>query len=293
MITLAIEHKSIIDPAKKLLDEGFDVTFLPVDTYGLLDLRDLVKAIRKDTVMVSMMSANNEIGVIQSVEEIGGICRKHNVIFHTDGAQAFCKMPIDVTKQSIDLLSLSSHKIYGPKGIGALYVRNQKPRVKLSPIIFGGGHERGLRSGTLNTPAIVGFGEACNITKKEMDLEQKAIKDLRNLLLRELSIRINDLRVNGSLEQRLSGNLNIEIPGVDSEALLFSLKKIAISSGSACTSHTFEPSHVLLALGLDSRRAMNCIRFGLGRFNTQEDIKIAVEEITYHVDRIRKLRGWI
>ena len=292
LVTLATEHKSLLVPANQLAKEGFDVTVLSVSSDGLLDMRELEQALKPETVLVSIMTANNEIGVIQPIEQIGALCRKREILFHTDATQGIGKIPIDVKKQNIDLLSLSAHKIYGPKGIGALYIRRRKPRVKLNALLLGGDQERGMRAGTLNTPAIVGLGAAIQFAIHELPMESKRLAKLRDQLLAELNRRIQGIRVNGSLGQRLPGNLNVSIQGVDSEALLFSLKRIAISSGSACTSLSVEPSHVLTALGLDREDALSSIRISIGRFNTEEDIEIAIEEISQQVDKIRSLRGW-
>lgn len=289
LITSAIEHKSILEPVAKL---GMEATVVPVSIEGFVEPDAIKEQIRPSTVLVSVMTANNEVGTLQPISEIASICKERSIIFHTDATQGIGKVSIDVEKQNIDLLSLSAHKVYGPKGIGALYVRKRKPRVKVSALAHGGGQERGLRPGTLNTPAIVGLGEACEIAKKEMTEEQSRLGRLRDKLLAELLRVVPDLRINGSLHHRLAGNLSLEIPGVDSEALLYALKQLAISSGSACTSHTVEPSHVLLALGLTREAALNSIRISIGRFNTENDIPIAAEELAKEIKRIRALRGY-
>ena len=279
LITVATEHKAVLEPGQQLTQEGFELTVLPVKPDGLLDLKELRASLRPTTVLVSVMHANNEIGVIQPIEEIAKICREAGAHFHTDAAQSAGKLPINLKNTPIDLLSLSGHKMYGPKGIGALYVRRRRPRVKVHALTLGGGHERGIRSGTLNSPAIVGLGAACAKANKIGAQEQIEIGRLRDELLRGLQEAIPDLQVNGSLEFRLAGNLNVRLPGVDAEALLYQLKNVAASSGSACTSLKIEPSHVLLALGLNHRQASDSIRFGLGRFTLAQEISLASKEV--------------
>ena len=254
----------------------------------MLDLALLREAIRPDTVLVSVMAANNEIGVIQPIREIGAICRERGVLFHCDAVQAFGKIPLDVNEDNIDLMSLSAHKMCGPKGVGALYVRRRNPRVLLRAQMDGGGHEFGMRSGTLNVPGIVGFGEACDLCGREMDAEAARVGALRNRLKAKLESGIDGTAVNGSMGHRLSGNLNMSFAGVDAEALLLSLPGVALSTGSACSSAAVEPSHVLRALGIGEQAARSSVRFGLGRFNTEEEVDYAVGEV---IEAVRKLRS--
>jgi cysteine desulfurase len=285
IITCVTEHKAILDPCKHLEKEGFRVTFLPVATNGLVDLDDLRKAITDKTILISIMSANNEVGVIQDVKEIGKIAREHGVLFHTDAVQAVGKIPVDVQKDNIDLLAISAHKIYGPKGVGALYVRRRNPRVQLSAIIDGGGHERGMRSGTLNVPGIVGLGAACEIAQKEMATESVRLGKLRDRLKAGLEAKLDEVFVNGSVEHRLPNNLNMSFAYVEGESLLMGINDIAVSSGSACTSATLEPSYVLKALGVGEDLAHTSIRFGLGRFNTEEEVDYVANRVIEVVRR--------
>ena len=291
LITVATEHRAVLDAARRLEAGGWRVTVLDVGSDGLLDLEALRKAIRPETVLVSVMHANNEIGVVQPVDEIGALCRRSGVLFHCDAAQSFGKIPVHVAAGQIDLMSMSAHKMYGPKGVGALYVR-RRPRVALTPQMDGGGHELGLRSGTLNVPGIVGFGEACAIAAREMKDEAAHLRELRDRLLEGIQAALADsgsgVGVNGSIEHRLPGNLNLSFAGVDAEALLTSLPEIALSTGSACSSATVEPSHVLRAIGLSGQLARASLRFGLGRFNTAAEIDTAAKRIAAAV---RKLRG--
>ncbi len=289
MVTMSTEHKAVLDPARRLEREGWRVTVLASGRDGLLDPDQLREAIQPDTVLVSVMYANNEIGVIQPVREIGALCRERGVPLHCDAAQAFGKIPIDVTRDHIDLLSVSAHKMYGPKGIGALYVRRGRPRVELAPQMDGGGHEFGMRSGTLNVPAIVGFGEACLICGAEMEVEGARLAALRDRLKARLETGLEGVAVNGSWEHRLPGNLNLSFAGVDGEALLMTLPDVALSTGSACSSATVEPSHVLRALGIGEARARSSLRFGLGRFNTEEEIDYAAGRVIESVQRLRAL----
>ena len=284
VVTVATEHKAVLDTVKRLER----VTVVPVQKDGLISLDALSEALQPDTVLVSVMYANNEIGVIQPVREIGELCREHGIWYHCDAAQAFGKIPIDVAADGISLLSITAHKLYGPKGVGALYVRRKNPRVQLTPQIDGGGHEFGLRSGTLNVPAIVGFGEACAIAAREMSDEAARLGKLRDRLRSHLEGALEGIRVNGSLDRRLAGNLNVTFEGVDGSALLMSMPDIALSTGSACSSATVEPSHVLRAIGLTSAQAHASIRFGLGRFNTGEEIDYAAGRV---VESVRKLRA--
>lgn len=287
VITVVTEHNAVIDPCEYLRSLGFDITFLPVQPDGLIDLNELEKTIRPDTILVSVMAANNEIGVLQPIAEIGAICREHQVLFHTDAAQALGKIPLDVEAMKIDLLSMTAHKIYGPKGIGALYVRRRNPRVKLAPQLHGGGHERGMRSGTLYPPQIVGFARAVELALEEMPSEMERLTNLRQRLWENLS-PIGDIFLNGHPTQRLPGNLNISVAGVDGAALLLGLQPVvAVSSGAACTSTKTAPSHVLMALGHSEALAYASIRFGIGRFNTEAEIDTVVEHAIATIKSLR------
>jgi len=287
IITVQTEHNAILDPCEYLQSLGFSVTFLPVQKDGLIDLIELQQAIRPDTILVSVMAANNEIGVLQPLAEIGEICRRHQVIFHTDAAQAIGKIPLDVEAMQIDLMSLTGHKIYGPKGIGALYVRRRNPRVKLSPQMHGGGHERGMRSGTLYTPQIVGLGKAVELAISQMDAETKLVINLRQRLWGKIST-VGDIMINGHPIQRLPGNLNVSIKGVDGAALSLALQPVmAVSSGSACTSTKSAPSHVLMALGHTEDSAFSTVRFGIGRFNNEAEIDRAAEHLIATIKSLR------
>jgi cysteine desulfurase len=287
IITLKTEHKAVLDPCRQLEREGYDVTYLDVKPNGLLDLDLLKNSIRKDTILVSIMHVNNEIGVIQDIEEIGNICRENKVLYHVDAAQSAGKIEIDTSKLKVDLMSFSAHKIYGPKGIGALYVR-RKPRVRIESQIHGGGHERGMRSGTLAIHQIVGMGKAFAIAQSEMDKDNKKIKYLRDRLISGL-INIKESIVNGDLEQRISGNLNISFNYVEGESLMMAINNIAVSSGSACTSASLEPSYVLRALGLSDELAHSSIRFSIGRYNTEEDIDQTIKLVNEKVKKLRDL----
>ncbi|BDA75770.1 Aromatic amino acid beta-eliminating lyase/threonine aldolase [Rivularia sp. IAM M-261] len=288
IITVATEHNAVLDPCKYLETLGFEITILPVQKDGIINLDELQKAIRPDTILVSIMAANNEIGVIQPLAEIGKICHERDIIFHTDAAQAIGKIPLDVQTSQIDLMSLTAHKVYGPKGIGALYVRRRNPRVKLAAQQHGGGHERGMRSGTLYTPQIVGFGKAVEIALSEQKQENRRLTQLRNQLWEPLS-KIEGIHLNGHPTQRLPGNLNISIEGVDGAALLLGLQSImAVSSGSACSSTTTAPSHVLTALGHSEKLAYASIRFGIGRFNTAEEIDTVAQQVISTVLSLRQ-----
>jgi cysteine desulfurase len=287
IITTQTEHKCVLDTCRHLQDEGFEVTYLKVNEDGLINLEDLEKAIRKDTAIVSIMGVNNEIGIIQPLEEIGRICRKHKVFFHSDCAQAFGKIPIDVNKMNIDLMSISSHKVYGPMGIGALFVR-RRPRVRLDPIINGGGQERGLRSGTLAPPLVAGFGEASRLMIKEFDNDHKHITKLSNKLIKEL-LSIEHTQLNGSSIHRYSGCVNVSFAYVEGESLLMALKDIALSSGSACTSASLEPSYVLHALGADDALAHSSIRFGIGRFTTEAEVDYVCQAMKERVGFLREM----
>ncbi len=275
IVTVATEHRAVLDPCKYLETLGFEVTYLPVQPDGLLDLDKLIAAIRDDTILVSVMAANNEIGVLQPLKEIGAICHSRGVLFHTDAAQAIAKIPLDVAAMNIDLMSLTAHKIYGPKGIGALYVRRRDPRVKLASQLQGGGQERGRRSGTLYTPQIVGFAKALEIGVESMTAESERLFELKKQLW-SMFEPLEGIHLNGNFTKSLQGNLNISIEGVDGSALLLGLQSVvAVSSGSACSSASTAPSHVLTALGRDEKLARASLRFGIGRFNTPEEIEIA------------------
>jgi len=275
-----------LDSCRHLEKNGYSVTYLPVQKDGLIDLQELMEALTEKTILVSIMAANNEIGVLQPIAEIGRICRERGVIFHTDAAQAVAKIPIDVSKQKIDLMSIAGHKIYAPKGVGALYVR---PEVHLAAIIDGGGHEYGMRSGTLNVPGIVGLGKACAMAAEEMPKEACHLAGLRNHLRDKIMTAIPDVYVNGSMEHRLPGNLNVSFGGVEGESLMLGLDGIAVSSGSACTSANVDPSYVLKALGCDDDLASSSIRFGLGRFTTEAEVDYVAGRVIQTVRQLREL----
>ncbi|MBM3350518.1 MAG: IscS subfamily cysteine desulfurase [Betaproteobacteria bacterium] len=287
IITIATEHKAVIDPVRELERQGFEATFLIPEPNGLVDIEKFKAAIRPDTVLASVMFVNNEIGVIQDIEAIGHICRANNVIFHVDAAQATGKVQINLEKLPVDLMSLSAHKTYGPKGIGALYVR-RKPRVRIEAQIHGGGHERGMRSGTLATHQIAGMGEAFRIAREEMDTENERIRRLRDRLLQGL-LEIEEVYVNGELEHRVPHNLNISFNYVEGESLIMAVKGIAVSSGSACTSASLEPSYVLRALGRSDELAHSSIRFSIGRFTTEADVDYTIELMKSKIGKLREL----
>jgi len=289
IITQASEHKAVLDTCKRLEKSGCQVTYLPVDKDGLIDLEDLRRAITPRTILISIMHANNEIGVIQPIEEIGTIAKEKKVFFHVDAAQSVGKIPVDAEKFGIDLLSISAHKLYGPKGVGALYVRRKDPHIELAALIDGGGHERGLRSGTLNVPAIVGFGKACAICQKEMTGESERLGRLRDRLKEAITSRLDDIFINGSMLHRLPNNLNLSFAGIEGDALLMGINDVAVSSGSACTSATLEPSHVLRALGVSEDLPHSSIRFGLGRFNSEEEADYVANRVVETVKRLREL----
>jgi cysteine desulfurase len=286
VITVATEHKCVLEAAKSLEQKGFTVTILGVKPDGLIDLDELATAITGNTLLVSVMAVNNEIGVVQPVAEIGALCKSRNVFFHSDGAQALGKIPLDVDALNLDLLSLSSHKVYGPKGVGALYVR-RKPRVHLAPEMEGGGQERGLRSGTLPTPLIVGFGEACRIAGIEMAEESERLRSLRDHLFQGIAGRLDGVDLNGHRDRRIPGNLNLSFAWVEGDQLLRNLSDVAVSTGSACSAATLEPSYVLRALGLNSELAHASLRIGLGRFTTAEEVDFAINAIVGAVERQR------
>ena len=287
IITAATEHKAVLDTCKKLEKHGYRVTYLPVKADGLVDLDMLRESITDKTILITLMYANNEIGVIHPVREIGKIAHEKGVLFHTDGVQAVGKVPVDVIKDNIDLMSMSAHKIYGPKGVGALYVRRKSPRVQITAQMDGGGHERGMRSGTLNVPGIVGMGEACAICQREMPEESRRLSHLRDKLRSKFETELDEVFINGSMEHRLPHNLNISFAYVEGESLLMGINDVAVSSGSACTSATLEPSYVLKALGVGDDLAHTSIRFGLGRFNTEEEVDYVGARV---IDVVRKLR---
>jgi cysteine desulfurase len=289
IITAVTEHKAVLDSCKRLEKHGFRVTYLPVMKDGLIDLDDLKRAMDDKTILVTIMAANNEIGVVQPIAEIGKLCHERGVLFHSDATQAVGKMPIDVQEMGIDLMSISAHKMYGPKGVGALYVRRKGPRVQASPIIDGGGHERGMRSGTLNVPGIVGLGKACEICAQEMPEESCRLAGLRNRLKDRIFGALDKVYINGSMEHRLPQNLNVSFAYVEGESLLMGINDVAVSSGSACTSATLEPSYVLKALGTGDEMAHSSIRFGLGRFNTEAEVDYVAERVIETVQRLREL----
>ncbi len=291
IIACAIEHKAVLDVCRRLEQDGLVVTLLPVDRDGLVDPAAVAAAIGERTILVSVMYANNEVGAIQPVAEIGRICRERGVLLHTDAAQAVGKVPINVDADCIDLLSISGHKIYGPKGIGALYVRQRVPRVRLSAQMDGGGHERGMRSGTLNVPGIVGLGEACAICAREMAEESQRLARLRDRLHDALQSGLDGVTVNGSLSHRLPQSLNMSFGDVEAEALMMGMPGVAVSSGSACTSATMEPSYVLRAMGVADPVARTALRFGLGRFNTEAEVDAAAASVIEAVSKLRELRG--
>ena len=289
IITCLIEHKAVLDPAYYLESQGYKVTFLEVDKHGMISLEDLENSITDKTILISLMSANNEIGVLNPVKEIGEIAHENGIFFHTDATQAVGKIPIDVVDLNIDLLSLSGHKIYGPKGVGALYVRRRNPRVRLAPVVHGGGHERGMRSGTLNVAGIVGLGEACSICQQELPSEMKRLKELRDRLHQGLTEHIDYLVLNGHTEKRLPGLLNVSFSYIEGESLMMGIEDIAVSSGSACTSASLEPSYVLRALGVGDESAHSSIRFSLGRFTTKQEIDIVIEKMVSVALRLREM----
>ncbi len=293
IITVQTEHRAVLDPCHYLENLGFEVTYLPVQPDGLLDLNILEKAIRPDTILVSVMAANNEIGVLQPIAEIGDICHRHRVLFHTDAAQAIGKIPLDVQLMKVDLMSLTAHKVYGPKGIGALYIRRRDPRVRLTAQLHGGGQERGLRSGTLYTPQIVGFAKAVELGLEVMDSESKHLLQLRNSLWQSLK-QLEGIVFNGHPSQRLPGNLSVSVTEVDGSALLLGLQSIvAVSSGSACSSTATAPSHVLTALGHSEALAYATLRFGIGRFNTQSEIDRVAQQAIATIQSLRQATALI
>lgn len=289
IVTAVAEHKAVLDSCHRLERSGFRVTYLPVQKDGRIDLEDLSRALDDGTILVSIMAANNEIGVLQPVEEIGKICRERGVLFHTDGVQAIGKVAVDVNRQCIDLMSITGHKLYGPKGAGALYVRSKNPQVRVAAMMDGGGHEQGMRSGTLNVAGIVGLGKACALCAEEMQTESVKHAALRERLRERIMGRLDQVTVNGSMEYRLPGNLNLSFAHVDGESLMMAIPDIAVSSGAACTSEKREASHVLRALGVDEELAQSTIRFGIGRFNTEQEIDYVGDRIVETVEQLREL----
>jgi cysteine desulfurase len=289
IITQVTEHKAVLDTCKRLEKYGYEVTYLPVAKDGRIDLDDLRRAITPKTILITIMYANNEIGVVQPIQEIGKIAKEKGVLFHTDGVQAVGKIPVDTQKDNLDMISLTAHKIYGPKGCGALYVRRRNPRVQLSAQIDGGGHERGMRSGTLNVPGIVGFGKAAELCLNEMAEESVRLRGLRDRLKDTIFAKLDEVYINGSMTHRLPHNINISFAFVEGESLLMGINDVAVSSGSACTSATLEPSYVLKALGVGEDLAHTSIRFGLGRFNTQEEVDYVTNRVIEVVQRLREL----
>jgi cysteine desulfurase len=289
IITQVTEHKAVLDTCKRLEKYGYRVTYLPVQKNGQIDLEDLKRAMDDKTILVTIMTANNEIGVLQPIEAIGKLCHERGVLFHTDAVQAIGKVPFNVIEKNVDLASITAHKLYGPKGVGALYVRRKNPRVQLVAQIDGGGHERGMRSGTLNVPGIVGLGAACNIAFNEMAEESKRLSGMRDNLKDQIFAELDEVYINGSTEDRLPGNMNISFAYVEGESLLMGINDIAVSSGSACTSATLEPSYVLKALGAGDDLAHSSIRFGIGRFNTQAEVDYVARRVIDTVKRLREL----
>jgi len=288
IITAQTEHKCVLESCRYLEQKGFDITYLPVQKNGLVDLQELKAALREDTLLVSIMMVNNEIGVVQSIKEIGQICRDNGTFLHTDAAQSFGKLPIDVNEMNIDMMSISGHKIYGPKGIGALYVR-RRPRVRIKSILSGGGQERGFRSGTLPTPLVVGLGEAARIAGEEMAQDTAHTKALSDYFLGEVMDKVKDVYLNGDRDQRNPGNLNISFAYIEGESMIMALKDLAVSSGSACTSASLEPSYVLRAIGVGEDLAHTSIRFGFGRFTTKQEVDYAVELIKGSIHKLREM----
>ncbi len=289
IITEVTEHKCVLDTCKRLEKHGYRVTYLPVQTDGLIDLNQLKDAMCDETILVSIMAANNEIGILQPIREIGKLCHEKGVLFHSDAVQAAGKVPFNVIEDNVDLASVSAHKFYGPKGVGALYVRRRNPRVQLVAQMDGGGHERGMRSGTLNVPGVVGMGKACEIARLEMAEESKRLFALRESLREQITSQLDEVYINGSMEHRLPGSINISFAFVEGESLLMGINDIAVSSGSACTSATLEPSYVLKALGAGDELAHSSIRFGLGRFNTQAEVDYVAAKVVDVVRRLREL----
>ena len=289
LITQVTEHKAVLDPCKRLEKEGFQVTYLPVDKYGQVSADQVRAALTDKTILVSIMAANNEIGTLQPIKSIGKLCKEKGILFHTDAVQAVGKVAVNVEEMGIDLLSLTGHKLYGPKGIGALYVRKKDPRVRLEPMIDGGGHERGMRSGTLAVPIIVGLGMACELSRQEMPEEAKRLYKLRERLRKGIMEQLPESYLNGHPDERLPGSANISFAYVEGEGLMMGIKDVAVSSGSACTSASLEPSYVLRALGVGDELAHSSIRFGLGRFTTEDEVDYVVDCVVREVNRLREM----
>lgn len=289
LITAVTEHKAVLDPMKHLETQGYKVTWLPVDAKGHVDLQQLEDAITDETILVSLMAANNEVGTLHPIAEIGKLCKRKGTLFHTDATQAAGKIPLDVIAQDVDLLSLSAHKMYGPKGVGCLYVRRKNPRVRLTSQLDGGGHERGMRSGTLNVAGIVGMGEAARICREDFDKDVAFVSALRDRLQQRICDALPDAVVNGDVEHRLPHMTNISFPYVEGESLIMGIKEVAVSSGSACTSASLEPSYVLKSLGLGDELAHSSIRFSLGRFTTEEEVDFAADRLIAEVKRLREM----
>lgn len=293
IIIQATEHPAVLDPIHELERQGFAVSILPVNADGCVTAQAVQAAIHPETAMVSIMTANNETGVLQPVNEIGSLCRKASVLFHTDATQAAGKIPLDVDRDHIDLMSFSAHKIYGPKGVGCLYVRSKAPRVRLRPLIFGGGHERGMRSGTINVPGVVGFGEACELAKQRISEDSRKLRDLRDHLEQGVCSRLEAVHINGDRNLRLPNISNIRFDHVEAESLLMMMEEVAASTGSACSTMKMEPSHVLRAMGLDEQQAFGSVRFSLGRENTYKQIEDAIERVCTEVVKLRQLNPFL
>ncbi len=289
IVTCVTEHKAVLDPCKRLERDGYVVTYLPVDKYGRVTPQQVEEALTDKTILISLMFANNEIGTVQPITEIGRICKAKGILFHTDAVQAVGKIPVDVESMGIDLLSFTAHKLYGPKGVGALYVRRKDPRVRLDAMIDGGGHERGMRSGTLSVPSIVGLGAACDIARREMGEESARLIQMRTRLHEGICSRLGYVSLNGHPEERLPGNLNISFEFVEGEGLMMGIKDVAVSSGSACTSASLEPSYVLKALGVGDELAHSSIRFGLGRFTTEAEVDYVIDDVVRAVNHLRDM----
>jgi cysteine desulfurase len=289
LITVRTEHHAVLDCCRRLERQGFEVTYLAVDKFGRVTAEQVAEAINERTILVSVMAANNEIGTLQPIKQIGAVCKERGVFFHSDAVQAAGKLPLDVEDLGVDLVSLTAHKLYGPKGVGALYVRSRNPRVRPEPLLDGGGHERGLRSGTLPVPSVVGFGKACELCLQELVEEAPRLTRLRERLRQVIMERLDHVFLNGHPSERLPGNLNLSFAYVEGEALMMSMKNIAVSSGSACTSASLEPSYVLKALGVSDELAHSSIRFGLGRFSTEKEVDFAGQEVVTAVKHLRSL----
>ena len=288
IVTSSIEHSAVLDSLKVLENKGFEITYLPANSDGSFDICEFEKALNSETILVSIMTANNEIGTINNIKAIGEICKKNKILFHTDASQAIGKIPFDVILNNVDMVSFSAHKIYGPKGIGAFYLKNRSPKIKLTPQIFGGGHENNLRSGTLNVPSIVGFAKAVQICSGSIEQETEKITELRDRLYYGITEQLEDVYLNGTIENRLPGNLNLSFKYIKSETLMMNMRDIAVSSGAACSSAALKPSHVLKAIGLSEEQSKSSIRFGVGRFNTEEEIDYSINKIINTVKSLRK-----